>query len=979
MSGLVPENRFETALRALRTGYLERLPEKLAEIVLLRQRIAADPGDDLLQMFQRATHTLAGSGATYGFAEISVTSRRIEHLIMALLSTDTDEPLPLADIDTAIAALRTAIEKIHHGDVGVAIIPVQSGDTPRDLHVAAGTTTVALSASLDDPPTALVRPVMLIDPSLNGDDLAMQLSYFGYQIYRADPAHAIGDQIRAHTPAAIISVISAATSSDVTVALTANRTAGGGLIPLVFISDDDTLTVRLNAVRAGGDAYFVRPLDAGQVVDTLDELTGQRAVMPFRVLIVEDDPLVSSLYTAILENAGMHAHVVNDPLQVMGPLDDFQPDLALVDLNMPGCTGIELASVIRQHTRYLSMPIVFLSGETDRELQLAAMLRGGDDFLEKKHDPHHVIASVRSRAERARDLRAQMVRDGLTGLLNHTAIENNLERELIRSQRTGSPLTMALLDIDHFKKVNDSHGHPMGDRVLKSLARLLQQRLRRSDIIGRYGGEEFAIILPDTDANTAYNVLDDVRMMFSQVRHQSEDSAFTVTLSGGLASSYTHHDAATITSAADVALYMAKRTGRHRLVLAGINDVAITNLPPPPPPIPVISDEPVAPRMIVRGNQASGVAHVLVVDDDNDISSLLANWLLAAGCRVDVVSSGEEVVNLLEVEVPDVVFLDVLMPGINGLQVLDLIRDAEYDTSVIINTAFSSELIAVDALRRGADDYLRKPFSQRDFETTIERTISRLQLRRQNAALRQQIDRQQSHLTTELRRAARVHADLRADVPPPMTGYQLAVHCTPGDLVGGDFYYWQQPVPGVLNIALGNVAERGMPGAMLMTMVRAVLRSTIRETAPQVNMRYTAEALTPELQRTDDLLTLLHAQLTVDNGVLRYVSAGHQGAVVLRAASAAMMALDTLADDALGGVLPHTETEYALDLKTGDALILFSNALYRHLPARAARDTLIAAICAQPDAADKLKLLQGILEQIGPQHDDSTILVIQRA
>jgi diguanylate cyclase (GGDEF)-like protein len=236
---------------------------------------------------------------------------------------------------------------------------------------------------------------------------------------------------------------------------------------------------------------------------------------------------------------------------------------------MPRCDGMTLAAVIRQREDYVGIPIVYLSAETNRDMQLAAMQLGADDFMAKPILPDHLISAVTNRAERSRILRSLMVRDSLTGLYNHTTTKERLEVEIIRAQRDKRPLALALLDLDHFKQVNDTYGHPTGDWVLKSLARLLQQRLRRNDIIGRYGGEEFAVVLPDTDGRAAVKVLDEIRAGLSQIRQRSGEHEFTVTFSGGVASFPHYPEAIQLTNAADQALYAAKHAGRNRVVLAG--------------------------------------------------------------------------------------------------------------------------------------------------------------------------------------------------------------------------------------------------------------------------------------------------------------------------------------------------------------------------------------------------------------------------
>ncbi len=342
----------------------------------------------------------------------------------------------------------------------------------------------------------------------------------------------------------------------------------GAELPVVFMSTRDDIEARLQAVRAGGLAYFTKPFDVGLLIDQLDTLTSSEPPDHYRVLVVDDEAPMTSFYRAVLEAAGMEVATLNDPMAVMSEMVSFMPEIILMDLYMPGCSGLELAQMIRQQESYVSMPIVYLSAESDRERQLKAMSAGGDDFLTKPIDPAHLVSAVTSRVERWRTLRSFMVRDSLTGLLNHTRTNEELEVEIARARRTQSNLIYAMIDIDFFKNVNDSYGHPTGDRVIKGLARLLQQRLRKVDIVGRVGGEEFAAIMIDTNAENAIRVLDEMRQHFAGVVHFSDTAEFSVTFSCGAADFSEFGDSNSLREAADRALYKAKGEGRNKVVLA---------------------------------------------------------------------------------------------------------------------------------------------------------------------------------------------------------------------------------------------------------------------------------------------------------------------------------------------------------------------------------------------------------------------------
>ncbi|MDO9466040.1 MAG: diguanylate cyclase, partial [Thiobacillus sp.] len=237
--------------------------------------------------------------------------------------------------------------------------------------------------------------------------------------------------------------------------------------------------------------------------------------------------------------------------------------LILMDMYMPNCTGVEAARIIRQHDEFLSTPIVYLSGETNVALQVDAMRLGGDHFLTKPFNPVFLNAIVKSKIERYRALRRTMYNDSLTGLLNHSSGKNTLDMLLSHVAHEGGFLSVVMMDIDHFKQVNDSYGHPVGDQVIRSLSWLLKQRLRKQDVICRYGGEEFLIALPHTDAEQAFVIMDRIRQDFSQIRHPHSGGHFSATVSGGIATYPLYQNSDSLIKAADEALYMAKRTSRN--------------------------------------------------------------------------------------------------------------------------------------------------------------------------------------------------------------------------------------------------------------------------------------------------------------------------------------------------------------------------------------------------------------------------------
>jgi diguanylate cyclase (GGDEF)-like protein len=268
----------------------------------------------------------------------------------------------------------------------------------------------------------------------------------------------------------------------------------------------------------------------------------------------------------------MVVHVETTPEAGLNVIGSFNPDLILMDMYMPVCNGEDLCKIIRQYESFTSIPIVFLSSEADVQKQLNAMKIGADDFLTKGIDPEHLITSITTRIQRHRVLSSFMIRDSLTGLLNHTTSKKQLESMITKAQKLNTPLSFAMIDIDHFKKVNDTYGHPTGDKVIKSLSRLLQKRLRKTDSIGRYGGEEFAIVLWNTDAKSAKKILDEIREDFSKIEHLHEGKVFFTTFSSGIAEFPGFVTSADLSNAADRALYVAKKQGRNQVCISQDND-----------------------------------------------------------------------------------------------------------------------------------------------------------------------------------------------------------------------------------------------------------------------------------------------------------------------------------------------------------------------------------------------------------------------
>jgi diguanylate cyclase (GGDEF)-like protein len=336
-------------------------------------------------------------------------------------------------------------------------------------------------------------------------------------------------------------------------------------VPAILISARGDLSVRLAAARAGFSACVVKPVDIRALVSTLDRLIPTQRPEPERVLIVDSSRQWADHYACALSAAGMLTEAITNPHHILNALAAFQPDLVLMDMLLPGCTGPELASVIRQIETFVLVPIVFLSSEREANRQLAVTRLGGADFLMKPIGDDTLVSAVSSRLHRYRLLRSYVMRDSLTGVLNHAATMERLELEISRAVREQRALCFAMLDMDHFKAINDTHGHPAGDRVLKSLTDLLGQRLRKTDVVGRLGGDEFGVILPHVSIAAATRLMDELREAFSGVTQHAETYDFTATFSCGLVEFDTGETPDAVVARADRFLYRAKKAGRNHV------------------------------------------------------------------------------------------------------------------------------------------------------------------------------------------------------------------------------------------------------------------------------------------------------------------------------------------------------------------------------------------------------------------------------
>jgi diguanylate cyclase (GGDEF)-like protein len=538
----------------IKASFALQLPARLKEARLCFEAMQIYPVDgEALARLHLILHSINGTGNTLGFSEIGAIAADGE-LLTKQLTEDLSAharliPLIAQTLDNVQNALdnlsNNAPSSNHNKQLARYEMPVArkgiDGRTQKLIFIC------------DDDPLLL---------SL----ISEQLLCFGYHTVLFNNTQELRKAVLKEKPAVIImDIVFPANVSEGTDVLRDLR-ALGNLFPVIFISVRTDFQARLNAIRAGGEAYFHKPVKAMELVALLDNLIGQSQPEPFRILVVDDEPEMANYVSLILEEAGMTTMIALLPEMVLDAVNDFAPDLVLMDMYMPNCSGREVSKLIRQIPDFVSIPIVYLSSETDKMKQFSAMSIGADGFLTKPIDPQELVLAVSLRAERMRTLRSLMTRDSLTSLFNHTTTTQLLDNAIQVARQKNASISFAMLDLDHFKAVNDTYGHPIGDHVLQGLARVLRQRLRQSDLIGRYGGEEFAVVLHEVTPAKAHQIMEQLRDYFSRVVFNAGEIKFSCSFSCGIASFPEIDSLESIREAADAALYEAKFHGRNRVV-----------------------------------------------------------------------------------------------------------------------------------------------------------------------------------------------------------------------------------------------------------------------------------------------------------------------------------------------------------------------------------------------------------------------------
>ena len=676
----------DAALAARMAGLWERFRGTMLERVVTLEEATVGLMEGTLSPELRAAaagdaHKLAGSLGTFGFMEATERARALELLL------DGEEPLEpgaALTLSDAVLTLRRTIEEGH--------VP---GATASDRPDTA------------DDPAHDERPLLLVvdDDAALLDAVTAEARSRALRVRVARSAPEALREIEATRPDVALVALDLGGDSEAGWAVLDRLTREPDPVPALVWAGRDAFTDRVEVARRRARGFVEREAGAAAAAERARELADLLEERKVQILVVDDDPAVHAALAGMLPPDEMRISGLSDPLHFWSALEDVEPDILLLDVQMPRVGGLELCRVVRGDDRWRHLPVLFLTARTDPGLVERVFEVGGDDFIPKPIRGRELRARIRSRAERVRMLRREREIDELTGVATRGRSEEVLARFLSLAGRRGEPLAFAYLDVDGTKAVNDRWGHTAGDRALRHVASLLAETFRGEDVVARWGGEEFVIGMFGMDAQGGVH-----RLAETLERLRAEplvlDDGTTVTLSFSAGVAGFPADGNTIRDlylAADGALRRGKDGAGGRVAA---------------------SDH------ASRGADAATTHDVVVVEDDEAVAELLLQVLDTRGYSTLLFRNGIEAEAALtseEAELrPRLVLLDVNLPGMDGLSLLRRLEAAGVTerTPVIMLTARTDEDEVVEALKSGAYEHVAKPFSVPVLMQRIRRALA---------------------------------------------------------------------------------------------------------------------------------------------------------------------------------------------------------------------------------------------------------------
>ncbi|NOK16645.1 response regulator [Corallococcus carmarthensis] len=528
-----PVDDFAASLALLSADYGAKLPERLASLQALFGRGRHGDAAAMEEAYS-VVHKLHGTAGSYGFRDVSIAAGALEDVLQPVKTGGT---LDWARVDAGFRALEDRVS-----------LPVLTPEPEAEEAVVAAMGTLLV---VDE------DAAILADAKQMGDREGVRV------VTARSPQEACAAVERQWVDGALLHMGSAGLAT----ANALRAMEGHQSLPLAFSSTGAGLQERVHAAHAGASLFLPRPFTQQDFATAAERLVTARRLERAKVMVVDDDPeAVRALSQALVSDA-VEVVGLENAYGLLDALAQHRPDLLLLDVQMPGPSGFDLCRILRLTPEWQELPILLITTQVGLEFRLAAFQAGADDYLAKPVLKEELRARVHARLERARLSRERTERDALTGLMLRRPFVEAVATRLSEARRSDRPLALCFLDVDHFKKVNDQHGHLAGDRVLTRLGRLLGARFRREDLRARWGGEEFVVALLGETPESAKEILSRTAEELAGMAFESDAGhTFHVTFSAGLA--VAPMDGTTLDEllrVADARLYRAKENGRNRI------------------------------------------------------------------------------------------------------------------------------------------------------------------------------------------------------------------------------------------------------------------------------------------------------------------------------------------------------------------------------------------------------------------------------
>ncbi|WBA07663.1 diguanylate cyclase [Salinivibrio kushneri] len=540
-------NDTEKRLEKLKEAYTKRLTSEFKRLHAINDKLLSGNDDhETLEALHAGLHTIAGAAGTFGFPSLGEAARHFERQVANRLSqAEQQASLPNDWIK--------ALESAHNKD---------------SLSANQSTTTIQQPVMEGAPVIGLVER-----DSILAKYAQSQFARFGFQVHWVKDANEL-NQLTSHALDLMLVDHHAIQNDtpDTNLADLWKIKLRDFKCPIFFIGAEESYKARLQALRAGGSGYYTKPLDMATLASKFAYMLAHNDAEPGRVMIIDQDASLVSQCQSVLENANMSIEVVPNPEHIFECISEFNPEVIIIGVWLSEVTGAELATLLAQTEHWAHLPIIFLSRDPNADLRRQSLLIDGDAVLEVPVDKELLVSLCQRRVQRLRAFNRTQHQDSLTGLLKHASIKDALQKQWQLAQRRLQVFSVVMLDIDHFKSVNDTYGHAIGDQVIAAIGTLIRQHFRNTDKLGRYGGEEFALVLPDCDMHQAEKLVNQLREDFAAVKFKANDTPFSCTLSAGIADNqrFPAETGESLLALADQALYRAKHDGRNCVVQAVI-------------------------------------------------------------------------------------------------------------------------------------------------------------------------------------------------------------------------------------------------------------------------------------------------------------------------------------------------------------------------------------------------------------------------